>query len=150
MRKAKFWFKNEKEVMKKLGFEPVKGSGSGWIHKEDGESEVALSQLKSTEAESYKLNYLDVQKLEYHATVSHKIPVFVIEFLNRGTYILMNVNDFSRIKELCIGKEVEQKESSVVDIEDVVERKAVRSSKAEREKFYKERENKWKSRKRKK
>lgn len=150
MKKAKFWFKNEKEVMKSLGFEPVKGSGSGWIHKEDGESEVALAQLKSTEAESYKLNYLDVQKLEYHATVSHKIPVFVIEFLNRGTYILMNANDFSKIKELCIGKEVKQKESSVVDIEDVVNRKAIRSSKAEREKFYKERENKWKSKKRKK
>jgi len=150
MKKAKFWFKNEKEVMKSLGFEPVKGSGSGWIHKEDGESEVALAQLKSTEAESYKLNYLDIQKLEYHAAVSHKIPVFVVEFLNRGTYILMNVNDFSRIKELCIGKEVEQKESSVVDIEDVVERQVISSSKTEREKFYKERENKWKSKKRKK
>ena len=102
MKKAKFWFKNEKEVMKRLGFKPVKGSGSGWVHKEDGESEVALSQLKSTEAESYRLNYLDIEKLEYHASVSHKLPVFVIEFLNRGTYLLFNVNDLNNLYQFLM------------------------------------------------
>ena len=149
MRKAKFWFKNEKEVMRSLGFEPVKGSGSGWIHKEDGESEFALAQLKSTEAESYKLSYLDVQKLEYHASVSHKVPMFIIEFLNRGTYVLVNANDFSKLKNICFGLEEKIKESSVVDVDDVQERKSIGSSKTDREKFYKERENKWKNRKRK-
>ena len=108
MKRAKFWFKNEKEVMRSLGFEPVKGSGSGWVHKEDGESDVALAQLKSTEAESYKLNYLDIKKLEYHASVAHKIPVFVIEFLNRGTYVMLNVDNFSRVEELCLGKALEK------------------------------------------
>jgi len=154
MKKAKFWFKNEKEVMKKLGFEPVKGSGSGWIHKEDGESEFALAQLKSTEAESYKLNYLDIEKLEYHASVSHKIPVFVIEFLNRGIYVLLNVSDFERIKELCFGGQ--KHEEDLVISEDIIEERLhltdkklnVKSSSYDREKFYKEREKQWKKRKR--
>ena len=52
MRKQKFWFKNEKRVMKRLGFEPVPGSCSGWVNKEDGENEFALAQLKSTDADS--------------------------------------------------------------------------------------------------
>ena len=56
MHKAKFWFKNEKRVMKRLGFEPVPGSGSGGVNKEDGENEFALAQLKATEADSYRLN----------------------------------------------------------------------------------------------
>ena len=145
MKKTKFWFKNEKEVMKKLGFEPVKGSGSGWIHKEDGESEFALAQLKSTEAESYKLNYLDIQKLEYHASVSHKVPVFVIEFLKRGTYFLVNVNDIANLYHLFKEGTVEQSgEVFVVDGSQSNECAKVKSSKNGREQFYKEREKQWK------
>ena len=144
MRKAKFWFKNEKEVMKRLGFKPVKGSGSGWIHKEDGESEVALAQLKSTEAESYKLNYLDIEKLEYHAAVSHKLPVFVIEFLSRGTYLLFNVNDLDNLYQFLVDNRVD-KQGQVMQIEEgAVKRRRVESSKDDRQKFFKEREQKWK------
>lgn len=154
-KKAKFWFKNEKEVMKKLGFEPVRGSGSGWIHKEDGESEFALAQLKSTEAESYKLNYLDIQKLEYHASVSHKLPVFVIEFLNRGTYIMLNANDLDRIDCLIKGKDNGYAEADIfyrvnadgADNDFNIKGRKVRSSKQERERFYKEREKQWKNKK---
>lgn len=144
MKKAKFWFKNEKEVMKRLGFEPVKGSGSGWVDKEDGESEVALAQLKSTEAESYKLNYLDIEKLEYHASVSHKLPVFVIEFLNRGTYLLLNVNDLDNLYQFLVENKVDIKDERIKIDEGVVKRKRLESSKSDRQKFYKEREQKWK------
>lgn len=144
MRKAKFWFKNEKEVMKRLGFKPVKGSGSGWIHKEDGESEVALAQLKSTEAESYRLNYMDIEKLEYHASVSHKLPVFVIEFLNRGTYLLFNVNDLDNLYHFLVENKVDIKDERIKIDECAVKRKRLESSKSDRQKFYKEREQKWK------
>jgi len=150
MKKAKFWFKNEKEVMKSLGFEPVKGSGSGWIHKEDGESEFALAQLKSTEAESYKLNYLDIEKLTYHASVSHKIPVFVIEFLNRGTYFLINVNDLEDLNCLIKGDTVNQNEGIIIAAGSGSDKSAetkIKSSKQERERFYKEREKQWKKQK---
>ena len=151
MRKAKFWFKNEKEVMRRLGFEPVEGSGSGWVHKEDGESDVALAQLKSTEAESYRINYLDVQKLEYHAAVAHKLPVFVIEFLNRGTYIMINASDLDKIDCLLGGKHEESvrfdkavEAGMEIDVMVELERqKKIKSSKQEREKFYKEREKQW-------
>lgn len=159
MKKAKFWFKNEKEVMKKLGFEPVKGSGSGWIHKEDGESEFALAQLKSTEAESYKLNYLDIQKLEYHASVSHKLPVFVIEFLNRGTYFLVNTNDLDKLNCLVRGKSDGREKDDMVATLDIFDAMGsdrvdtrknvkVKSSRQERERFFKEREKQWKSKRR--
>ena len=149
MKKVKFWFKNEKEVMKRLGFRPVKGSGSGWIHKEDGESDVALAQLKSTESESYRLNYLDLEKLEYHAAVSHKLPVFIIEFLNRGTYFLFNVNDLSDLYQFLVENKVDKK-TEVMDIEEgAVKRKSIESSNSCRQKFYKEREQKWKKKTRK-
>ena len=52
MHKSKFWFRNEKDVMKRLGLNSVPGSGSDWIHKEDGESDTVMVQLKSTEADS--------------------------------------------------------------------------------------------------
>lgn len=144
MRRAKFWFKNEKEVMKRLGFKPVKGSGSGWVEKEDGESEVALAQLKSTEAESYRLNYLDIEKLEYHASVSHKLPVFVIEFLNRGTYLLFNVNDLDNLYQFLVDNKIDKQEQVMQVEERVVKRRRVESSKDDRQKFFKEREQKWK------
>lgn len=144
MRRAKFWFKNEKEVMRRLGFKPVKGSGSSWVEKEDGESEVALAQLKSTEAESYRLNYLDIEKLEYHASVSHKLPVFVIEFLNRGTYLLFNVNDLDNLYQFLVDNKVDKQEQ-VMQVEEIaVKRSRVESSKDDRQKFFKEREQKWK------
>ncbi len=143
MKKVKFWFKNEKEVMKQLGFRPVKGSGSGWIEKEDGESEVALAQLKSTEAESYRLNYLDIEKLEYHASVSHKLPVFIIEFLHRGTYLLFNVNDLGDLHQFLIDGKLDLKEEVIEHEEGSVIREKVESSKVSREKFYKERDKQW-------
>ena len=144
MRRAKFWFKNEKEVMKRLGFKPVKGSGSGWVEKEDGESEVALAQLKSTEAESYRLNYLDIEKLEYHASVSHKLPVFVIEFLNRGTYLLFNVNDLDNLYQFLVDNKIDKQEQVMQVEERVVKCRRVESSKDDCQKFFKEREQKWK------
>lgn len=144
MKKVKFWFKNEKEVMKSLGFEPVKGSGSGWVDKEDGESEVALAQLKSTEAESYRLNYFDIEKLEYHASVSHKLPVFIIEFLNRGTYLLLNVNDLGSLYQFLVDNKVDKKEEVINIEEGAVKRRKIESSKSDRQKFYREKEQKWK------
>ena len=80
MHKSKFWFKNEKDVMKRLRLNSVPGSGSDWINKEDGENDTVMVQLKSTEADSYRVNYLDIEKLEYHAQVAHKIPIFLVEF----------------------------------------------------------------------
>lgn len=88
-RTGKFYRKNEKEVMKSLGFEPTPNSGSGWIVKEDGQNEDAICQLKSTDATSIKINQKDIEILEYNALVAHKIPVFVIQFLNNNEVFLL-------------------------------------------------------------
>lgn len=77
----KFWRKNEREVCKQLGLRPVPGSGAG-MEKEDGENDYILCQLKSTDAASYQLRKLDVEKLLYHAEVDCKIPLFVIQFMD--------------------------------------------------------------------
>lgn len=80
--------------MRRLGFMPVPGSGSGWVNKEDGESDWFMAQLKSTDKNSFTIKREDIDKLEYHAMVSHKVPVFVNEFLGDGEiYLTINLKD---------------------------------------------------------
>lgn len=88
-RSGKFYRTNEAVIMERLGFKPTKGSGSGWVEKEDGESEFALCQLKSTDANSIRVQLKDLHTLEYHATVSHKMPVFAVQFLGTGDVYLL-------------------------------------------------------------
>jgi len=89
-RTGKFYFKNEKEVMASLGLQPTKGSGSGWIEKEDGQNEHIIAQLKSTDAKSIKVSLLDVEKLEYHASTAHKVPIFVVQFLESNDIFILS------------------------------------------------------------
>lgn len=100
-RSGKFYRKNEREVMKMLGFEPTPNSGSGWIVKEDGQNEDAICQLKSTDAKSIRIDQKDIEVLEYNALVSHKIPVFAIQFLNTNEIFLLirpeHLKDVARI-----------------------------------------------------
>ena len=84
-----FYRKNEAEVMKSLGIEPTKNSGSGWIEKEDGQNDFIICQLKSTDAQSIKVNQKDIRILEKNAMVSHKLPLFAIQFLNTNEVWLM-------------------------------------------------------------
>lgn len=83
-RSGKWYRRNEREVMESFGLQPTKNSGSGWIEKEDGENENILCQLKSTDAHSIKINTDDLQKLEYHAVVAHKLPLFLVQFIGTG------------------------------------------------------------------
>ena len=93
-RPGKYWHKNEREVMELLGLRQVPGSGNGWVAKEDGESEHVLCQLKSTDASSIRVQKQDIDKLEYHAIVSKKLPVFVIQFVQSGqVYLLVKPSD---------------------------------------------------------
>lgn len=88
-RSGKFYRNNEREVMKLLGLEPTPNSGSGWLVKEDGQSENIICQLKSTDNNSIKINKLDLDKLSYNSLVAHKIPVFAIQFLNSNEVFLV-------------------------------------------------------------
>ena len=100
-RSGKFYRKNEREVMESLGFESTPNSGSGWIIKEDGQNEDAICQLKSTDAKSIRIDQKDIEVLEYNALVSHKVPVFAIQFLNTNEVFLLirpeQMNDTLRV-----------------------------------------------------
>lgn len=102
----KFWFANEKKVLKKLGFTPCPLSGAGELFKEDGYTDHALCQLKSTAKESYKLNLLDIQKLENNARIANKMPVFIIEFLGESTWICLKPEDIEKYAKSMAGEEV--------------------------------------------
>ena len=93
-RSGRFYRKNEAEVMERLGLRPTPNSGSGWVAKEDGESEHVLAQLKSTDKGSISVKKIDVETLEENAFIEHKLPLFVIQYLSDGsTYLLVKPED---------------------------------------------------------
>ena len=100
-RSGKFYYKNEREVMESLGLKQVKGSGNQWdSSQEDGENDFILCQLKSTDAQSIKVNQKDIRILEKNAMVSHKLPMFAIQFLNTGeVWLMCKPEDICNISE---------------------------------------------------
>lgn len=156
-RTQKWYLKNESEVMHDLGLKPAKGSGNGWIEKEDGENEYVIAQLKSTDKQSYKLNLLDLEKLEYHAAISNKIPMFIIQFLkNDSRYALVAIDDIPKIAEYIeTGKtnpdplplDLALSEDQAIEILKAKPKKKIGSSKSAREKFFKDKEKAWEDKK---
>ena len=149
-RSGKFYSKNEKETLSKLGLRPIPFSGAGWIEKEDGENEFSLVQLKSTEASSYRVDMLDIKKLEYHASVSNKVPIFLIQFLKHDKiYALVNLEDLDELHEIFNNEDnVIQKKGSDSYEEVAVVKKMVSSSSKARKQFFEEKEKQYAKRKR--
>lgn len=149
-RSGKFYSKNEKETLSKLGLRPIPFSGAGWVEKEDGENEFSLVQLKSTEASSYRVDMLDIKKLEYHASVSNKVPIFLIQFLKHDKiYALVNLEDLDELHEIFNNKnKVIQKKGSDSYEEVSVVKKMVSSSSKARKQFFEEKEKQYAKRKR--
>lgn len=138
--------------MNKYGLKPTINSGAGWIQKEDGENADILCQLKSTNADSIKINLLDIHKLIYHADISHKIPLFMVQFLSQNEeYVLMRIEDvqslftaFQRAGVYNYTTQAENAAESLVDPLESVSEISVKSDPKAREKYYKEREKLWK------
>ena len=147
-RSTKFYRKNEAEVMKALGLQPTKNSGAGWIEKEDGQNDYLIAQLKSTDAMSIRVQQKDINILEENARVCHKTPLFIIQFLNNGdTFIMARPSDLENVVEYINTGRCEKPTESIVDIQDMVpksKKPVVKSSKSQRDKFFKEREKQWK------
>ena len=146
-RSGKFYSNNEKKTLESLGFVPSPMSGAGWIVKEDGENDVAMVQLKSTDSSSYRLDILDMKKLEYHAYVSNKVPIFLVQFLKQDkVYAIVDVSNIDDLFEAfnCNKKPEYQK---ITKIENKNEKKMIRSSKKSRDEFMKERNDKYTKRK---
>lgn len=145
-RTTKFYRKNEEEVMKSLGLKPTKNSGSGWIEKEDGQNDFVICQLKSTDAQSIKVNQKDIRVLEKNALVSHKLPLFAIQFLNTGEIWLMaKPVDFVNISEYIKTGEVIKPSIYDVLINDTeeedenIQKKKIKSSENARNSFNEQR-----------
>lgn len=149
-RSGKFYSKNEKETLSKLGLRPIPFSGAGWVEKEDGENEFSLVQLKSTEASSYRVDMLDIKKLEYHASVSNKVPIFLIQFLKHDKiYALVNLEDLDDLHNILNNKEKVIKKKVGDCYEEVsVSKKMVQSSSKARKQFFEEKEKQYAKRKR--
>lgn len=152
-RSGKFYFKNEKRTLEALGLDPAPQSGGGWIVKEDGENERCMVQLKSTDASSYRINMLDIKKLEYHAMVSNKIPVFLVQFLEQGKlYAIVNIENLEELPGVFDKREVKRKHIIFIEKEGEEvrsEKKVLISSKKSREKFNEERRKLFEGKKRK-
>lgn len=154
-RSGKFWYKNERETMERLGMHQVPGSGNGWVAKEDGENDNVLCQLKSTDSMSYRVGLRDVNALLHNAAVTHKIPVFAVQFLQTddlfllvrpidvpelAEYIKTGVNERSEVDDIVWSEEGEDYGSSKLPV--------VKSSKSARERFNSENSKKWKKKER--
>ena len=152
-RSSKWYRKNEADVMRRLGLEPTKNSGSGWIEKEDGQSEDLICQLKSTDASSIKVSKQDLDTLQHNAYVAHKLPVFAIQFLQSDeVYVVLKPEVLEDVaKYLRTGKyEVDDDvlglgaHSDLCEYEPAAQpRRVVRSSPGAREAMAKERANKY-------
>lgn len=100
-RSTKFYRKNEKEVMERLGFKQTRNSGATWIDKADGQNDHCICELKSTDKESYKIEQTTLHTLEVHAIEAHKLPVFALQFLNIDeVWLAVKESDIQAFKEL--------------------------------------------------
>jgi hypothetical protein len=150
-RSFKFYRKNEQEVMKSLGLKPTKNSGSGWIEKEDGQNDYVICQLKSTDAQSIKVNQKDIRTLEKNATIEHKIPVFAIQFLNTGeVWLMIKPDDLPDASEYILTGSIKENrlEQLGIDLEaseDImtISHKSVKSSGSSREMFHEQQSKKY-------
>lgn len=142
-RSGKFYRRNEQSVMKSLGLNPTPNSGSGWIIKEDGENEHVVCQLKSTDKQSIKVNKADIDTLQYNALVSHKLPVFAIQFLQSNeVFLIVKPEDITDIVKYLDTGIVESPSGSIVDISNHEEmkptgRKVISSSSKSKKAFTK-------------
>lgn len=147
-RSGKFYRKNEKEVMKSLGLKPTYNSGSGWIEKEDGQNDFIICQLKSTDAQSIKINQKDIKILEHNASVTHKLPVFAIQFLNTGeVWLMAKPEDFIEVSEYINTGKIKNKNDIVCSVDekeiDYTLVKKIKSSIQAREEYKKEQMKKY-------
>ena len=150
-RSFKFYRKNEEEVMKSLGLKPTKNSGSGWIEKEDGQNDYVICQLKSTDAQSIKVNQKDIRTLEKNAMIEHKIPMFAIQFLNTGeVWLMLKPDDLPDAAEYILTGSIKENrlEQLGIDLEAsedlrTISHKSIKSSGDSREMFHKQQSEKY-------
>ena len=152
-RSGKWYRKNEADVMRRLGLEPTKNSGSGWVEKEDGQSEDIICQLKSTDSSSIRVLKQDLDTLQHNAYVSHKLPVFAIQFLQSDeVYLVLKPDALEDVAKYLRTGELSMVNKFDLDVVDHVPvrgpTKTIKSSSSAREAIAKEREARYKKKER--
>lgn len=140
--------------MKSLGLTPTPNSGSGWLVKEDGQSEDVICQLKSTDASSIRIAKSDIDTLQYNASVSHKLPVFAIQFIQTNeVFLVVRPEDLQDLHELIEGRKPENHTRDFLGIdqegfesqaEESTPKRIIKSGSSAREEFARENEKKFK------
>lgn len=160
-RTGKFYRKNEAEVMEQLGLKPTINSGSGWIEKEDGQSEDIICQLKSTDADSIRIAKKDIDTLIYNSLVVHKLPVFAIQFLKTNeVFLLVRPEDIIQVSQSLKGDKPMKSSNEFLGLEDrhdrplgeddnIPPKRIIKSGGSARKVLEKEREEKYKKKVRK-
>lgn len=154
MRRSGKWYrKNEEDVMRRLGLEPTKNSGSGWIEKEDGQSEHIICQLKSTDASSIRVVKQDLDTLAHNAQVAHKLPVFVVQYLQSDeVYLVLKPEVLEQVAQYLQTGVVEHKQSELDELSEHVPvskpKRVIRSSADAREEIARERAEKYRRKER--
>ena len=149
-RSGKWYRRNEREVMELLGMSPTPNSGSGWVVKEDGQNDHVICQLKSTDANSIRINKSDIDTLEHNAVVERKVPVFAIQFINAGqVYLIIKPSALEDVQRyLKTGKNDTQDFLGIEETElepvQTCRTSTIRSSSEARLQFEEDRKNKYK------
>lgn len=117
---SKFYFKNEKELMRSLGLNPTPGSGNKII-KEDGQNDKIIAQLKSTEGSQITIKLVDLNTLLYNATITHKLPIFINQFVNGPILISCKMEDFIDVAKYIQTGEYKSRFEEIVEVENVNE-----------------------------
>lgn len=145
-RSGKYYLRNEKEVMESLGLKQTPGSGNQWLLKEDGQNESFICQLKSTDNQSISMRKYDIDTLLYNASISHKIPIFAIQFLQTDeVFLMVRPEDLKDISKGLNGQRVYRKEDILIERYEKpkVNVNKIKSSVSARETYKKEMEKKY-------
>ena len=114
-----------------------------------------ICQLKSTDANSIKVNKKDLDVLSYNAAVAHKLPVFAIQFLQSNEVYLIVKPEMlcEAAKYIETGEYISANEFVGIDLSEhetmtPTRKRVIKSSSNAREQFNKENEKKFKKEKR--
>lgn len=100
--------RQERRLANKLGGSVNSGSGNGWIRKGDVRTEDELFELKITDAKSYSLKDIELEKLTNQALVDGRMPIFMVQFKTTGNeWVIMSKDDYLTLREeASIGNEI--------------------------------------------
>lgn len=123
------------------------------VEKEDGQSEHIICQLKSTDASSIRVVKQDLDTLAHNAQVAHKLPVFVVQYLQSDeVYLVLKPEVLEQVAQYLQTGVVEHKQSEFDELSEHVPvskpKRIIRSSADAREEIARERAEKYRRKER--